>query len=64
LLPDLIQAGNVYILYWTIRDYFGKPVDPAEFLVYLEHNLNSSRWLCTPENRRQLEAALAQADEG
>ncbi len=25
LLPDLIQAGNVYILYWTIRDYYGRP---------------------------------------
>ncbi len=64
LLPDLIQAGNVYILYWTIRDYYGKAVDPAEFLVYLEHNLNSCRWLRTPDNRRQLEAALAQAGAG
>ena len=31
-LPHLINAGNIYVLYWTLRDYFGKPVDPEEYL--------------------------------
>ena len=61
LLPDLIQAGNVYVLYWTVRDYCARVVDPAEYLVYLEHSLHTCRWLRAPDNRRQLAAAIAQA---
>lgn len=61
MVPDLIQAGNLYILYWTMRDYYSKPADPAEYLVYLEHSLHSARWLLSPGNRSRLEAALAQA---
>lgn len=64
LLPDLIQAGNVYILYWTLRDYFCKQVNPAEYLVYLKHNLHSSRWLQSADNRRQVQALLAELPAG
>ena len=63
-LPDLIQAGNLYVLYWTVRDYYGRDVDPAEYLVYLEHSLHSARWLHSPANRSRLEAALARAGGG
>ncbi len=64
MVPDLIQAGNVYVLYWTMRDYYSKPVDPAEYCVYLEHSLYSARWLLSPGNRSRLEAALARAGRG
>jgi homoserine kinase type II len=63
-LPDLIQAGNLYVLYWTVRDFYARDVDPAEYLIYLEHSLHSARWLLSPGNRRQLEAALAEAGAG
>lgn len=58
-LPDLISAGNIYVIYWTIRDYFNKDVDPQEFLVYLTHHVASARWLGQTENRLRLEAMLA-----
>jgi homoserine kinase type II len=64
LLPDLIQAGNLYILYWTERDFYARVVDPAEYLIYLEHSLHSARWLLSPGNRRQLEEALGHARAG
>ena len=58
-LPDLINAGNIYVIYWTIRDYFNKDVDPQEYLVYLKHHVASARWLGRAENRSRLEAMLA-----
>ena len=64
LLPAFIQAGNLYVLCWTLRDYFGTSVDPAEHIIYLEHSLHSSRWLLNPDNRQQLERVLAAAGGG
>jgi homoserine kinase type II len=58
-LPDLISAGNIYVIYWTIRDYFNKDVDPEEYLVYLKHHVASARWLGRRENRDGLRAMLA-----
>jgi homoserine kinase type II len=57
-LPDLINAGSLYILYWGLRDYASKPVDPEEYLVYLRHSVQTSRWLSRPANRRRLSAIL------
>jgi len=57
-LPDLIHAGSLYILYWGLRDYLSKPVDPDEYLVYLRHSINTTRWLARPENRRRLVRTL------
>ena len=39
-LPDMINAGNLYILNWTIQDYYHKDVDPQEYLVFLKHSVN------------------------
>ena len=58
-LPHLINAGNIYVLYWTLRDYFGKPVDPEEYLIYLRHGVSFARWFDAPANRQKLEATLA-----
>jgi homoserine kinase type II len=57
-LPDLIHAGSLYILYWGLRDYLSKPVDPDEYLIYLRHSINTTRWLARPENRRRLARTL------
>lgn len=54
VLPHLIQAGNIYVLYWSLRDYLGKPVDPQEYLVYLRHSVAFARWFNRPASRREL----------
>jgi homoserine kinase type II len=38
-LPVLNNAGTLYVLNWTILDYFNKDVDPQEYLVFLDHSL-------------------------
>ncbi len=53
-LPQMINAGNVYVLYWTLRDYFGKDVDPTEYLVYLRHGVAFARWFDSSRNRDRL----------
>jgi homoserine kinase type II len=58
VLSDLVNAGSLYILYWGLRDYTSKPVDPEEYLIYLRHSVQTSRWLSRPANRRRLAAVL------
>ena len=43
-LPVMINLSNLYILYWTVTDYFSNPVDADEYFVYLQHSINFSRW--------------------
>jgi homoserine kinase type II len=57
-LPDLLNASNLYVVYWTIRDYFGKPVDPEEYLVYLKHHVGFARWIGRRANRDRLSTML------
>jgi homoserine kinase type II len=45
-LPDMIAAGNLYVLNWTIQDYYHKDVDPQEYLVYLRHGVNFIKKYC------------------
>jgi homoserine kinase type II len=40
-LPAMINAGNLYVLNWTILDYYNKDVDETEYLKYLQHSINS-----------------------
>ena len=58
-LPTMINAGNLYVLHWTILDYFAKDVDPDEYLVFLDHSLNFIQWYEQPENRRAIEEMAA-----
>ena len=57
-LPHLINAGNIYILYWTLSDYFGKDVDPQEYLKFLKHGVAFACWFGDPSQRQALEATL------
>jgi homoserine kinase type II len=57
-LPHLIAASNLYVLYWGLRDYLSKPVDPQEYLVYLRHSTRFARWFEGPSNRASLRAML------
>ncbi|HEX6304751.1 MAG TPA: phosphotransferase [Anaerolineales bacterium] len=53
-LPHLISASNLYVLNWTVADYYHKEVDPEEYLIYLKHGINFINWLKMPENQRKL----------
>ncbi len=54
ILPHLISAGNLYVLYWGLRDYLGKPVDPQEYLIYLRHSIAFAHWFEEPAHRASL----------
>lgn len=58
ILPHLISAGNLYVLYWGLRDYLRKPVDPQEYLIYLRHSIAFADWFEEPRHRASLTDAL------
>jgi homoserine kinase type II len=60
ILPRLVSASNLYVLYWGLRDYLSKPVDPQEYLVYLRHSIRFARWFKDPSHRAGLRAMLAE----
>jgi homoserine kinase type II len=40
-LPGMIQAGNLYILYWGLSDYFsGKEINLEEYSKFSQHSIN------------------------
>jgi homoserine kinase type II len=49
-LPHMIQASNLYVLNWTLADYYGNDVDPEEYLIYLRHSVEVMQWLEVDEN--------------
>ncbi len=51
----MIQAGNLYVVSWTVTDYFIRRPDPEEYLRYLDHGVRLARWL----SRRRPETAEA-----
>lgn len=57
-LPYLIGASNIYILHWTIRDFYDTEVDPHEYLIYLQHSIRFMRWLENKDNWGQLKRML------
>jgi homoserine kinase type II len=54
ILPHLISAGNLYVLYWGLRDYLRKSVDPQEYLIYLRHSIAFAHWFEDPAHRASL----------
>jgi homoserine kinase type II len=44
-LPAMINAANIYVLNWTLLDFYSKTVDPQEYLVFLAHAVKFIRWL-------------------
>jgi homoserine kinase type II len=53
-LPALINAANIYVLNWTIEDYYNKSVDPQEYLVFLAHAVELICWLSADDHAEQL----------
>ena len=54
-LPYMINASNLYVMNWTILDYYAKEVDPQEYLIYLRHSVEFSRWFEVQDNFDRLE---------
>jgi len=49
-LPYLIGASNIYILNWTIENFYSTSVKPPENLLYLQHGVRLMRWLENKDN--------------
>ncbi len=58
-LPHMINASNLYVLNWAISDYYQKDNDPQEYLTYLRHNLNFTRWFTQQDNLDRLKAIIS-----
>jgi len=59
-LPYLINAGNLYCLNWTILDYYGKEVDPQEYLIYLRHHINVIHWFEADGNLDRIKGLICE----
>jgi homoserine kinase type II len=57
-LPTMIQAANLYVLNWTVFDYYQKEVNPDEYLIYLRHGIKFIEWFSDPVNRSRLEELI------
>lgn len=57
-LPHLINAANLYVLNWTLQDFYGQEVDPQEYLIYLQHGVRVIKWLDRPECWNRLQKAI------
>ena len=58
-LPHLINAASHYVLNWTLLDFYNKDVDPDEYLPFLLHSLNFSKWFRAPGNLESLQRTIA-----
>jgi homoserine kinase type II len=59
-LPAMAAAGNIYVMEWALRDYYGRAVDPVEYLGYLQHHLMLMRWFDDQTNRLRLERTITE----
>jgi homoserine kinase type II len=57
-LPYMISAANLYVLNWTLIDFYSKEVDPQEYLVFLAHGVEFIRWFTDPENLKEMEGKI------
>ncbi len=44
-LPQMILAGNLYVLDWTIQEFYSTRDDAKGYLRYLQHSVRTVRWL-------------------
>jgi homoserine kinase type II len=44
-LPVMVKASNLYVLNWDVDDYYIKKPNPYEYLIYLQHNVRTMRWI-------------------
>jgi homoserine kinase type II len=56
-IPVMINLGNLFILNWTVTDFYATSADADEYLQYLQHSINFSRWF-TSRGRNFIEKFL------
>lgn len=44
-LPDMMHMGNLWVLNWTLDDFYNLNPDPKQYLKYLRHGVRSGKWL-------------------
>ena len=44
-LPDMLRMGNLWVLNWTLDDFYNLNPDPKQYLKYLRHGVRSGKWL-------------------
>jgi homoserine kinase type II len=54
-LPYMISAANLYVLNWTLVDFYNKDVDPEEYQVYLAHGIKFISWFTDLGNLQEVE---------
>lgn len=62
-LPTMFQAANLYVLNWTVFDYYQKEVNPEEYLIYLRHGIKFIEWISDAGNRIRLEELIQGLEE-
>jgi len=61
-LPHMIQASNLYVLNWTIEDFYNSvEPDPREYLMYLQHGVRTITWLNDAAHWDELERTIAES---
>ena len=43
-LPQMILAGTLYVLHWSICEFYTTLPDPDEYVRYLQHGVRSIKW--------------------
>lgn len=46
-LPTLLAAGNMYLIFWALRDYYSNlgQMNVYEYLAYLQHQVKLMHWI-------------------
>ncbi len=57
-LSHMISASNIYILYWTISDFYSKNADPSVYLTFLEHGICGVNWFSKEDNWYKLKEMI------
>jgi homoserine kinase type II len=60
LMPHMLAAANIYVMYWGLRDYLARDVDPEEYIIYLKHSVSFIRWFNQETSRQGLTTVLAE----
>jgi homoserine kinase type II len=58
-MPYMISASNIYVMNWTLVDFYSKEVDPVEYRVFLQHSTGLMEWLSNRDNWQALQQAIA-----
>jgi homoserine kinase type II len=60
-LPTMVSASNLYVLNWTVLDFYSKEVDADEYLIYLRHGIRTMQWLENRDNWERLKKVSTSA---